>query len=82
MSAADLPVTEVVNRSDRQTVATTPHHRAMAPWLVRCINGYIGVHLHVTIRNADIARVAQCGPSRFKRIFRETFGCTPHRETK
>jgi len=50
----------------------------MAPWRARCIESYVGVHLHSTITIADLARVAQCGPWRFKRIFKDHFGCTPY----
>src|SRR5271154_1062464 len=50
----------------------------MAPWQVRCLQGYIAAHLHTTISTADLARVAQLGPFRLKRAFKESFGCTPH----
>lgn len=50
----------------------------MAPWQVRCIQGYIAAHLHATIRMVDLAGVVQLGPYRFKRVFKASFGCTPH----
>jgi AraC family transcriptional regulator len=50
----------------------------MAPWKVRCLRAYIAAHLHATIRTVDLAKVAQVGPFRLKRVFKENFGCTPH----
>jgi AraC family transcriptional regulator len=50
----------------------------MAPWQVRCIQGYIAAHLHATIRMVDLAGVVQLGSHRFKRLFKASFGCTPH----
>ena len=50
----------------------------MAPWQVRCLQGYIAAHLHTTIRTVDLARMAEMGPFRLKRAFKESFGCTPH----
>lgn len=62
-----------------QTPRAIPNRRVvMAPWQVRCIRGYIAAHLHTTINTVDLARVAQSGPSRLKRAFKEIFGCTPH----
>ena len=50
----------------------------MPPWKMRCLRGYIAAHLHATIRTVDLANVAQVGPFRLKRVFKENFGCTPH----
>jgi len=50
----------------------------MAPWQARCIQGYIAVNLHTSIRMVDLAGVLQFGLRRFKRAFKERFGCTPH----
>lgn len=50
----------------------------MAPWQVCCLRGYIAAHLHATIRTVDLAKVAQVGPFRLKRAFKESFGCTAH----
>jgi AraC family transcriptional regulator len=52
-------------------------HGAMAPWQARCIQGYIAVNLHTTIRMVHLARVVNFGPLRLKRAFKEIFGCTP-----
>ncbi|MGO9931700.1 MAG: helix-turn-helix transcriptional regulator [Steroidobacteraceae bacterium] len=51
---------------------------AMAPWQARCIQGYIAVNLHSTIRTMDLARVLDFAPFRLHRAFKELFGCTPH----
>ena len=50
----------------------------MAPWQARCIQGYIAANLHRTIRVMDLVRVVRFSPSRFDRVFKESFGCTPH----
>ena len=50
----------------------------MAPWQARCIQGYIAANLHGTIRVMDLVRVVQFSPHRFDRVFKESFGCTPH----
>jgi hypothetical protein len=42
---------------------------AMGPWQARCIQGYVSVHLHATIRMRDLARVVNFGPFRLKRTF-------------
>jgi len=61
-----------------KTEAMTLRREVMAPWQVRCIQGYIAAHLHATIRMVDLAEVVQLGPYRFKRAFKASFGCTPH----
>ena len=50
----------------------------MAPWQARCIQGYVAANLHGTIRVMDLVRVVQFSPHRFDRVFKESFGCTPH----
>ncbi len=50
----------------------------MAPWQERCVEAYISTNLHAKIGSQDLARVAQCSPSRLHRSFKMTFGCTPH----
>ena len=52
----------------------------MAPWQARCIQGYIAANLHGTIRVMDLVRVVQFSPNRFDRVFKESFGCTPHQD--
>jgi transcriptional regulator GlxA family with amidase domain len=59
-------------------VAIPNRRLVMAPWQVRCLQGYIAAHLHTSIRTADLARVAQLGPFRLKRAFKDSLGCTPH----
>lgn len=51
---------------------------ALAPWQARCIQGYIAVNLHTSIRMMHLARVVNFGPFRLNRAFKEIFGFTPH----
>lgn len=62
----------------RKTEAATSRRGVMAAWQARCVQGYIAANLHTTIRMLDLAGVVQFGPYRFKRAFKEHFGCTPH----
>ena len=50
----------------------------MAPWQARCVQGYIAANLRANIQMADLAGVVQFGLRRFKRAFKERFGCTPN----
>lgn len=50
----------------------------MAPWQARCVQGYIAANLHSTIRVMDLIRMMKFCPNRFGRVFKQTFGCTPH----
>jgi AraC family transcriptional regulator len=50
----------------------------MAPWQARCIQGYVAANLHSAIRVTDVVRVVQFSPNRFARVFKKSFGCTPH----
>lgn len=50
----------------------------MAPWQARCIQGFIAANLHATIRVMDLVRVVRFSPNRFDRVFKESYGCTPH----
>ena len=51
---------------------------AMAPWQARCIQAYIALNMHSTIRVMDLVRVVRFAPNRFDRVFKKTFDCTPH----
>jgi|SRR5579871_2253648 len=46
-------------------------------WQVRCVQGYIAVHLHRRIRTEDIARAAQSDRRTLTRVFMMRFGHTP-----
>lgn len=50
----------------------------MAPWQARCVQGYIAANLNSAIKVSDLIRVMKFCPNRFGRVFKETFGCTPH----
>ena len=61
------------------SAASTPRRDVMAPWQARCIqDGYIAANLRANIQMADLASVMQFGLRRFKRAFKERFGCTPN----
>ena len=64
------------SRSDNEPLVF--RREAMAPWQARCIQEYISANLHSTIRVTDLVRTVQLAPNRFVRVFRESFGCTPH----
>jgi AraC family transcriptional regulator len=68
--AADEPGSEQEVIGSRRNV--------MAPWQARCVQGYIAANLHSTVRVMDLIRVMKFCPNRFGRVFKETFGCTPH----
>ena len=50
----------------------------MAPWQARCIQGYVAANLRGTIKVGDLVRVLKFSPKRFDRVFKQSFGCTPH----
>lgn len=67
---ADQPHSEHEGMTSRRDV--------MAPWQARCVQGYIAANLHSTIRVMDLIRMMKFCPNRFGRVFKQTFGCTPH----
>jgi AraC family transcriptional regulator len=72
----------IVSASDQprpKNEATVLIRGAMAPWQVRCIQAYVAANLHSSIRVMDVIRVVQFKPNGFDRIFKKSFGCTPHR---
>ena len=56
---------------------TTRGRDFMELWQARCVQGYIAAHLHSKIRTGDLARVTQFKRSKFNRIFKASFACTP-----
>jgi len=64
--------------TEEQAEATMLRRDVMAPWQVRCVQEYVAAHLHAKIRMVDLAGIVQLGPYRFKRVFKASFGCTPH----
>jgi AraC family transcriptional regulator len=69
VSITDLSPTDKEIASGRET---------MAAWQARCIQAYIAVNVHSTIRVMDLVRVVRFAPNRFDRVFKKTFDCTPH----
>jgi AraC family transcriptional regulator len=66
------------NQPYSEREAIIPRREVMAPWQARCVQGYIAANLHSTIRVMDLIRMMKFCPNRFGRVFKETFGCTPH----
>jgi transcriptional regulator GlxA family with amidase domain len=62
--------------TDGETIASG--REVMAPWQARCIQAYIAVNVHSTIRVMDLVAVVRFAPNRFDRVFKKTFDCTPH----
>jgi AraC family transcriptional regulator len=77
MGAAGTSLKADQPHSDHEPM--TSRRDVMAPWQARCVQGYIAANLHSTIRVMDLIRVMKYCPNRFGRVFKETFGCTPHR---
>ena len=73
-----LHETHSVENRPYSTKAPATHRRvSMEPWRARCVQGYVGVHLHSRIDLGDLAGVAHLSPSKFNRQFRASFSCTP-----
>jgi AraC-like DNA-binding protein len=65
--------------ADRPRSKIAPNtSKFMALGQQRSVEAFIAANLHTTIRMAELAKVAQCTPSRFHRSFKRSFGCTPH----
>jgi transcriptional regulator GlxA family with amidase domain len=62
--------------TDKEMIASG--RETMAAWQARCIQAYIAVNVHSTIRVMDLVRVVRFAPNRFDRVFKKTFDCTPH----
>jgi len=62
--------------TDKEMIASG--RETMAAWQARCIQAYIAVNVHSTIRVMDLVRVVRFAPNRFYRVFKKTFDCTPH----
>jgi AraC-like DNA-binding protein len=76
IGAAGISLTMDQPRSEPEAV--TSRRDVMAPWQARCVQGYIAANLHSTIRVMDLIRMMKFCPNRFGRVFKETFGHTPH----
>jgi AraC family transcriptional regulator len=50
----------------------------LAPWQVRVLKTHIETHLEVTIQTKDLANLVQLSAFHFCRVFRVTFGHSPH----
>jgi AraC family transcriptional regulator len=65
------------NRPCSTRAPATQRRVFMEPWRARCVQGYVATQLSAKIKLGDLARVAQCSPSKFNRSFKARFGCTP-----
>jgi len=61
---------------DEEAIAS--RRGVMAPWQARCIQGYVAANLRGPIKVGDLVRVLKFSPKRFDRVFKQSFGCTPH----
>jgi AraC family transcriptional regulator len=50
----------------------------LAPWQAKCVKSYIDGKLDLSIRAADLAGVVELSKGHFCRVFRKTFGESPH----
>jgi AraC family transcriptional regulator len=66
------------DRAPSENDGMVSRREVMAAWQSRCIKAYIGSNLHSTIKVMDLVRVLQFAPNRFERVFKASFGCTPH----
>ena len=58
--------------------ATARVRRGLAPWQKRKVDRHISDHLDGLIRLDDLAQQASLSVSHFSRVFKETYGTTPH----
>jgi AraC family transcriptional regulator len=50
----------------------------LAPWQVRKVKSYVDANLDMPIKSSELAGVARLSPCHFSRVFRASFGCSPH----
>ena len=50
----------------------------LAPWQARVLKTYVETHLDATIRTKELAKLVQLSSFHFCRVFRVTFGNSPH----
>jgi len=70
---ARLPEFSVVTR----TQCTVPRG-GLAPWQARIVKTHIDTHLDGNLRTKDLARIVQLSSFHFCRVFRVSFGNSPH----
>jgi AraC-like DNA-binding protein len=78
MGHCDFTAGSTADQSFADNEPMISKREALAPWQARCIEAYIAAHLHSRIRVMDLVRVLKFAPNRFDRVFKATFGCTPH----
>lgn len=59
-------------------IATAIARGGLAPWQARIIKTHIDTHLDDDLRTQDLARLVQLSTFHFCRVFRLTFGHSPH----
>jgi len=62
--------------SDKASRATVPG--GLTPWQVQRIKAYVDDNLNGSASVAELADVANLGPSHFRRAFKKSFGVSPH----
>jgi AraC-like DNA-binding protein len=55
-----------------------PSRGALVAWQANRVRAYIDAHLETSIRTRDLAAVVRCSTAHFRRVFKATFGETPH----
>src|SRR5687768_11502528 len=50
----------------------------LSPWQIRKVTSHVEAHLDRPIRNDDLATLVRLNPSHFGRVFRISFGESPH----
>ncbi|WHS33906.1 AraC family transcriptional regulator [Brucella sp. NM4] len=77
----DIEAVRACLEKARALLRSEPKENAMgglAPWQMKRVIQYIECNLSETIRCEDLAAVCRLSVSHFSKIFRHSFGVTPH----
>jgi AraC family transcriptional regulator len=77
-SAALLNVSAQLPEFNAITKSASPARGGLAPWQARIVKTHIDTHLAGSLRTKDLARLAQLSSFHFCRVFRISFGHSPH----
>jgi transcriptional regulator GlxA family with amidase domain len=78
INAMQSPLSQFSDQAPTDSEMIASGREVMAPWQARCIQAYVALNVHSTIRVMDLVRVVRFAPNRFDRVFKKTFDCTPH----
>jgi AraC family transcriptional regulator len=80
VEALGLVLAHELARLDREAPSATPPIRGgLAAWQQRKVTSYIEEHLAEQIPLLTLARLAKLSPYHFSRVFKKSFGVSPHR---